>query len=213
MRNFDSIIPVTSAFELTHLKNFILNSLILLAWSIPFFSCTNKIYLDKITGYLNAPTPEIKAKFMADSYRSYFMKKDGEGDDKTTSLTAFNNWDGQLNPDVKILNYLSKDNIWFVRFNEQNDFSKLIGFPGWKGSMSVTFDSKGLIAETIYFPDSTNPSYKKWLQPALDWLGADSPNELNDVYQNNKLVKTEQAANQWKSLLKKWNDSKPKREN
>ena len=141
---------------ITILKKLKLHTAIFLAGLISFYSCTNNVYLDKITRYLNAPSTELKAKLMADNYRSYFMKKEGKGDDKTASLTSFHNWDGQLNPDVKILRHQSKDNIWFVQFNEQNDFSKLIGFPGWKGSMSVTFDSNGLIAETIYFPDSTH---------------------------------------------------------
>ena len=99
---------------------------------------------------------------MSENYRSFFMKKDGEGKDKKTALKDFTNWDGQLHPDVKILRHTSNDSTWFVHFNEQNDFSKLIGYPGWKGSMSITFDTAGLIRETIYFPDSTNPPYKKW---------------------------------------------------
>lgn len=150
----------------------------------------------------------MKAKYMSDSYRSFLIKKEGEGDGKIISLKTFKDWDGQLNPDVTILDHSAKDSTWFVRFNEQNDFSKLIGFPGWKGSMSITFNTKGLIKETIYFPDSTNPSYKKWLQPALDWLQINFPNELNEVYQNNRLVKNEVAANKWKELLKKWNANK-----
>ncbi len=145
---------------------------------------------------------------MAASYRSFFMEKSGEGDDKTTSLNDFKAWDGQLSPDVTLLDHSSKGNTWLVHFNEQNDFSKLIGYPGWKGSMSLTFDNAGLITETIYFPDSTNPSYKKWLQPALDWLGKNAPGELNEVYQNNRLVKNEAAAIKWKELLTRWNSAK-----
>jgi hypothetical protein len=189
------------------LKKLLLNNLILLS-AIFFYSCANKVYLDKIDAYLNASSVETKAKYMSDNYRSFFMKKEGEGNDKLAYLKDFNDWDGQLNPDVKVLQHQSKDNVWLVQFIEQNDFSKLIGFPGWKGSMSVAFDANGLINETIYFPDSTNPSYKKWLQPALDWLRINFPNELNEVYQNNKLVKTEFAANKWKDLLRKWNASK-----
>ena len=184
------------------------NRLSLFVAAILFFCCTNKVYLNKINSYLNASSAEMKSKYMADNYRSFFMKKEGEGDDKISSLKDFEDWDGQLNPDVKIISHNLKDSVGFVRFNEQNDFSKLIGFPGWKGSMSFTFDAKGLITETIYFPDSTNPPYKKWLQPALDWLKINSPAELNEVYQNNKLVKTEAAAKKWKEILKKWNDAK-----
>jgi len=190
------------------MKKNLLNILILFSVTISFFSCTNKVYLNRINSYLNSSSVEMKAKYMSDNYRSFFMKKDGDGNDKIASLKDFRDWDGQLNPDIKILGHNSKDRTWFVQFNEQNDFSKLIGFPGWKGSMSITFDTKGLIKETIYFPDSTNPSYKKWLQPALDWLKINFSNELSEVYQNNKLVKNEVAAKKWKELLKKWGANK-----
>jgi hypothetical protein len=74
--------------------------------------------------------------------------------------------------------------------------------------MSITFNTKGLILETIYIPDSTNPSYKSWLQPALDWLEKNMPGELNTVYHDKRLVKNEVAANKWKVLLKTWRDRK-----
>jgi hypothetical protein len=76
--------------------------------------------------------------------------------------------------------------------------------------MSITLDSQGLIQETIYFPDSTNPPYKRWLQPALDWLGKNKPGELKLVYQDNKLVQNEDAANKWKELLREWRKEKQK---
>ena len=148
---------------------------------------------------------------MSENYRSFFMQQKGEGDDKTSSLNDFKAWDGQLSPDVTILDHSLKANRWLVHFNEQKDFSKLVGYPGWKGSMSLTFDNAGLITETIYYPDSTNPSYKKWLQPAVDWLSTNYPNELNEVYQNNKLIRNEAAAIKWKELLTRWNAAKSKK--
>ena len=173
--------------------------------TIFLFSCSDKTYLKKINSYLNAATSEAKAAYMSENYRSFFMEKKGEGDDKTTSLNDFKAWDGQMAPDVTIFDHSSKGKTWLVHFNEQNDFSKLIGFPGWKASMSVTFDNTGLITETIYFPDSTNPDYKKWLQPAVDWLNTNFADELNEVYQNNRLIKNEAAAIKWKELLTRWN--------
>ena len=166
------------------------------------------MYLKKIDSYLNASSVVVKSKYMADDYRSFFMERKGEGEGKAADLQSFQNWDGPLNPDVNILEYTVKDRNWSIKFNEQNDFSKLIGFPGWKGSMSISFNTKGLIREAIYIPDSTNPSYKPWLQPALDWLEKNMPAELKTVYQDKKLVKNEVAANRWKVLLKRWRDQK-----
>jgi hypothetical protein len=169
-------------------------------------SCTRSTYLKKIDYFLNTSAVDAKSKCMAEEYRSFFMEKKGSGKSKSEALKSFQNWNASLHPDVKILEYTVNDNTWMVRFNEQNDFSKPIGYPGWKGSMMVRFNSKGLIQETIYVPDSANPSYRPWLQPALDWLQKNRPEELNAVYQNNKLVQNEAAAKKWRELLKAWQE-------
>ena len=113
-----------------------------------------------------------------------------------------------MHPNIKILSYSFHDSVWTVEVNEQNDFSKPIGFPGWKGTITFVFNSKDLIQETIYVPDSTNLSYKPYLQPALDWLRINKPAELSEVYQNDKLVQTEASANKWRLLLKEWQSHK-----
>ena len=63
---------------------------------------------------------------MSENYRSFFMEQKGEGDDKTSSLNDFKAWDGQLSPDVTILDHSLKANRWLVHFNEQNDFHGLL---------------------------------------------------------------------------------------
>ena len=171
-----------------------------------FASCTKRVYLKKIDSYLNASSVAVKSKYMSEDYQSFFMEKKGAGEGKEAALQSFQNWDGPLNPDVKILAYAGKDGYWVIKFKEQNDFSKLIGFPGWKGSMIIRFNANDLIGETIYVPDPANPSYKPWLQPALDWLEKNFPEELKTVYENKKLVKNEISAHKWKFLLKKWKD-------
>jgi hypothetical protein len=185
-------------------------SVALILLSSLFFSCTNKLYLKKIIAYLNAPTVEAKSKYMAENYRSYFLEKKDSGQDKKSALQSFQNWDGQLNPDIKISQYRVHNKDWLITFNEQNDFSKLIGFPGWKGSMDISFDDAGLIVQTIYIPDSTNPAYKPFLQPAIDWLQKNMPTELNTVYQDHKLVRNEMTAKEWKILLQAWREKDKK---
>jgi hypothetical protein len=178
-----------------------------LVW-LPAHSCTQTNYLDKINAYLNAYTVEEKSKYTTDTYRSYFMSKENGGENKAEALASFRNWDAPMHPDIKLISYTSHDNIWTVTFNEQNDFTKPIGYPGWKGTTTFIFDSNGLIQETTYVPDSTNLPYKPYLQPAVDWLKTNMPNELNEVYQNGKLVQTETAANKWRVLLAKWQSQK-----
>lgn len=81
---------------------------------------------------------------MADSYHSYFQEKNNDGDDKASSLSDFETWDAQLNPDVKILKYAAKGKTWRIQFNEQNDFSKLIGYPGMEGVHDYYFQFEGI---------------------------------------------------------------------
>ena len=76
-------------------------------------------------------------------------------------MLSFQNRDAPLHPQIDILKYNVSKNTCPVAFNEQNDFSKLIGFPGWKATEIITLNSRKLIEETIYIPDSTAPSYKK----------------------------------------------------
>jgi hypothetical protein len=172
-------------------------------------SCTNKIYLKRIESYLNASTIEAKSKYMAEDCRSYFEEKKGEGKDKQAALKSFSNWDAPMHPDVKILNYTSEGNVWTVHFNEKNDFAKLIAFPGWNGTSHFTFKKK-LIVESIYIPDSTNPSYKPYLRPALDWLQKNMPVQLDEVYKDNKLIQTEESARKWIMLLTTWKEKQNK---
>src|SRR6266487_2220750 len=91
-------------------------------------SCSQKNYLQKIEEYSNASTLNDKEKFMAENYHSFFMEAKGTGEDKNASLQSFQNWDAPLHPQVDIISYTVNKKTWMVKFNEQNDFSKLIGF-------------------------------------------------------------------------------------
>jgi hypothetical protein len=167
-------------------------------------SCTSRAHLYRINTYLNAYTLETKEKYMAEDYRSFFIEKKGEGENKDQALQSFLEWDAPLHPDVHILNYTKSGATWKVKFNEQNDFSKLIGFPGWKGTEMIRFNSKKKIDEMIYIPDDTNPNYKKWLQPAVDWLQKNKQSELSEVYKDGKLIRTSETAKKWVILLELW---------
>lgn len=165
-------------------------------------SCSQGTYLGRINSYLNAYSVRSRSKYMAANYRGFFMEKKGGGKDKPTALKSFQNWDGPMHPDVKILCYTVSGHAWIVTFIEQNDFSKLIGYPGWKGTTAFTFNSRRLIEETVYVPDSSNLPYGSFLRPALDWLQKNRPTELYEVFQDNKLIQTEESANKWKMLLR-----------
>jgi hypothetical protein len=170
-------------------------------------SCSRKVYLKRIDNFFNASATEEKGKYMAEDYRSYFGEKKGEGKDKTSSLQSFLKWDAPLDPDIEILHYTVDKNKWIIELNEQNDFTKPIGFPGWKAKEIITLNSKGFIREAIYIPDPANPSYRKWLQPAVDWLQENMPDSLHDVYQDGRLIQTATTAEEWVRLLNTWHQA------
>ena len=179
-------------------------ALLLCCCSAFCISCTTHKYIKTAKAYFNAYTVENKSKYMAADYRSYFLGKQGEGSGKQSALQSFQQWDAPLHPDIKILQSHFEGNEGAFQINEQNDFSKLINFPGWKATTHVKFNADGLITEMIYIPDSTNPDYKQWLRPAIDWLQKQKPGDLNQVYKNGKLVQNETTAKQWVELLKAW---------
>jgi hypothetical protein len=171
---------------------------------IPLLSCTNKVYLHRINTYLNAHTIKTRSRYLSEDYHSFFIEKKGEGRDKKAALRSFSNWDAPLRPDITILNHSVNGNEWRVEFNEQNDFSKLIGFAGWKGTEKILFNSKKKTCEVTYIPNDENPDYKNWLQPAVDWLQKNRPGEVDEVYKKGKFVQTPETAKKWVKLLQLW---------
>ena len=158
---------------------------------------------------MNAHTVKTKGRYLSEDYHSFFIEKKGTGEDKRATLSSFLNWDAPLHPDITILNYSVNGEEWRVEFNEQNDFSKLIGFAGWKGTEIIHFNSKKKIRETTYIPNNENPDYKKWLQPAIDWLQKNRREELDEVYKKGKLVQTPETAKKWVELLQLWRKEIP----
>jgi hypothetical protein len=171
------------------------------------YSCTQKTYLKRSLSYLNASDESTKSRYMGPGFRSYFAENEKDsGKNKEQVLHSFMSWDGPMHPDIKMLHHSIHGRTCTVDFLEQNDFSKLIGFPGWKGRAVFVFTSKKYIQRYTYFPDSTNPPYKPYLEPALDWLEKNKPEELKLVYQNKKLVQNQNSAKLWVQLLKQWRE-------
>lgn len=188
-------------------KLFLKPQLTAFVFALLCISCTNRVYLHRINYFLNAHSIEARGKFLSEDYHSFFAEKKGKGKNKSAALKSFSNWDAPLNPDIKIISYKIKGSEWEVEFNEQSDFTKPIGFPGWKGKQLITFNSHKQITQSIYIPNDENPDYKEWLQPAMDWLEKNHPAELKQVYQEHKLVQNPEAARKWVSLLQQWKEA------
>jgi hypothetical protein len=161
-------------------------------------------YLKTINATLKCKTIDQLLTFYAEDYRFYFIRKEGEGTSKAKAVKGLE-WDYALHPDLSLLEVVSQDKgEVVVRFHEENDFTKLLGFPGWDANMKYTFDEKGLIREKIYYPNTTAPDYVNYFKPAVEWLKENKPTELNEVYKDKKLIQNAESAKKWVELLKEW---------
>ena len=168
----------------------------------------NETRLVNLRAFLNAPDAKTRGTFMAGDYHFYFNAKEGDGGSKEKSLASYDNWDGPLHPDIKIRDYRVEGDVWTISTIELNDFAKLIGYPGWKATETITFDDANLVREVIYVPVESG-NYKTYLQPALEWLKDNEPDALLQVYDvdNDRLIKTTASAIKWVELLKEWREA------
>jgi hypothetical protein len=169
----------------------------------------DKTRLENLTAFLNASSADARGKLMADDYRFYFNERKGDGGSKEKSLESFDNWDGPLHPDVRILEHEADGDVWTVTIVERNDFAKLIEFPGWKATETITFDDANRVREVIYIPIQGGKDYREYLHPALDWLAANRPDDLKKVYDLDKkrLIQTRASAKKWVELLTEWREA------
>jgi hypothetical protein len=166
----------------------------------------NQKRFDNLSFFLNAASADARGKLMAEDYHFYFNQRTGDGGSKEKSLESFENWDEPLHPDIKILDHRVDGDVWTITIVELNDFAKLIGFPGWKATETITFDDANRIREVIYVPVEGGKDYREYLNPALHWLKANKPDDLKDVYDLDKrrLIQTNASAKKWVALLKEW---------
>ncbi len=147
-------------------------------------------------------------KQLSEDYRLYFRKIEGSGINKEI-LSKMLDWDYNLNASKKILDtaYLSKDSIVLLS-HEENDFSRLIGFPGWKSENTFTITDNKIDLQLYKPVDEIN--YKPYLEPAIHWLLENDSLGLIKIYnlQKGLLIQDSIAAGRWVKLLTKWKMAK-----
>jgi hypothetical protein len=141
-----------------------------------------------VRGYLGAQSPEEAAGFLAAGYRPRLLE-----------------WDTLLHPRRTISLMAVNEDAAVVVIHEDNDFSRLIGHPGWDGTVTYTFGAGGGIAASHFTPmPGKNPSWKPYLEPALPWLREHRGAELAAVYPDGHLAQTADAAKTWARILREW---------
>jgi hypothetical protein len=176
-----------------------------------FFSCTqkeSKKELESLNLVLDAYKAQTKEEFLnklSGDYRLFFEAYAGDGISKN-ELSSMFDWDYSLNPSRTVLDtiYFDEDSV-VIRSTEQNDFSRLMGYPGWISQNHFNIEN-GKIYRQLYRSLDT-AEYQTYLKPALEWLLENDSVALVKVYNlNDSALKEMNAENAkiWKNLLSKW---------
>ncbi|MEQ8927195.1 MAG: hypothetical protein RLO81_15345 [Fulvivirga sp.] len=161
-----------------------------------------------LTQFYNSSSRIEHLDHLSTDYELHFGSVTGKGINKS-QLANLLKWDYALNPDRQILEFikLARDTV-ILRSKEENDFSKLIKYPGWESVNTYVIDERGLIKLQLYQPRNET-SYKPYLKPAIEWLVAHDSLRLAEVYdlKDKALIQDSVSATKWIKLLREWRAS------
>lgn len=153
--------------------------------------------------YLTAATLDEASALLAPEYRIWFGERSGDGIEREAFIDMLR-WDFALHPYHRIDELTVRDGTVVARIHEENDFSRLIGFPGWNATSTFTVDANGRITSQHYVPDPAQADWRPYLEPALAWIRENRPDALPRIYRDGRLVRTAESAREWVTLLKLW---------
>lgn len=153
--------------------------------------------------YLRAQTREQALAALAPEYTLRFGAANSEGmsrDEVAKSLM----WDFALRPSHDILSLRRDGDVIVAVVHEENDFSRLLGFPGWTATSTFVVDQTGRIVSQLYVPRAGQPDWRTYLDEPLQWIRTHSPESLDRIYSGGKLVRSPESAAEWVRLLTAW---------
>lgn len=153
--------------------------------------------------YLDARTHAEAVGRLAPQYRLWFGEKKGEGMSREAAAKMLE-WDFALRPRHQIHSIEVHGDTVVVRQHEDNDFSRLIGFPGWDATSTYTVDEQGRITSQLYVPAEGQPAWRPYLDEPLVWIRANEPDVLERIFPNGRLAQSKDDAAQWVRVLTAW---------
>jgi hypothetical protein len=144
-----------------------------------------------------------RAATLAPDYRLWFGERRGDGLDRDAALGMLT-WDFALHPRHRVESLTVRGDEVFARVHEDNDFSLLIGFPGWDATSTYTVDATGRISSQLYVPKPGQPEWRPYLDAPLAWIGEHRPDVLPRIFPNGKLARSAEAAAEWVRILREW---------
>lgn len=155
-----------------------------------------------VRSYLASRTLDEALSALAPEYRLWFGARSGEGMDRAGAAKMLE-WDYALHPRHRVDSISIDGSEVTAQVHEDNDFSLLIGFPGWDAKSTYTLDERGRIVSQLYVP--TGPTeWRPYLDAPLAWLREHRPDALARVFPNGKLSQTRESALEWVELLRAW---------
>ncbi|MFL6247923.1 MAG: hypothetical protein ACJ74H_18010 [Thermoanaerobaculia bacterium] len=158
---------------------------------------------DAVRRYLASKTLEQALSAFAPDYRLWFGERVGEGLDRA-KVAKMLEWDYALNPGHRIDSFEVNGTEVTVRVHEDNDFSRLIGFPGWDATSTFVVDADGRIVSQVYVPVADQPEWRPYLDAPLAWIREHDPEVLPRIFNTGKLVQTRESAAEWVRVLRAW---------
>lgn len=156
--------------------------------------------------YLGAPTRKDAVSMLGPEYRLWFGERSGQGIDRT-KVAQMLVWDFALHPRHRIDEITVRGKVVVVRGHEDNDFSLLIGFPGWDATSTYVVDERGRIATQLYVPRAGQGEWRPYLDAPLAWIREHHPDSIARVFPNDRLAQTAEGAAEWVTLLRAWRAS------
>ena len=138
--------------------------------------------------YLSADSPEAAERVLSPTYRPRLLA-----------------WDTSLHPHRTVSLLAVNEDAAIAVIHEDNDFSRLIGHPGWDGTLTVLFNPDGAITATHFTPTpGKNPSWGPYMDAAMPWLREHRAAELEVVFPDHHLRQDAEGARTWARILREW---------
>lgn len=141
-------------------------------------------------------------KFYAKDARIWFGARAGEG--QLIAESPWREWDLELRAAHEIEDARFDARALTVVSHEQNDYSRLLDFGGWRATITYAFNDDGLVTEKLYVPMEQSPTQRECFAPALDWAREHRADELEEIFAGDRLTPSRDHARRWRALLIEW---------
>jgi hypothetical protein len=94
-----------------------------------------------------------------------------------------------------------------IEGHESNDFLKLLGIVSLSFRSRFTVDNEGLVERQEHHVDWGNVTLEIAMKPLIDWASEHEPDEMAEIFTNGHPLYTEEAAQRWVAMAKRWRSS------